>query len=58
MAGQNRSETLKKDCRRQKGQALAEYALIITFVAIVAVGALTLMGGSIQGFFNSLSGSF
>ena len=34
--------------RNQKGQDLTEYALIIGLIVLLAVGALTLMGGSIQ----------
>jgi Flp pilus assembly pilin Flp len=33
----------------EDGQALAEYALILGFIAIVAVTALTLMGTAITG---------
>jgi Flp pilus assembly pilin Flp len=34
--------------RREEGQALAEYALILTFIAIVAVLALTFLGTQIS----------
>jgi len=44
--------------RRRDGQALAEYALIITFVAIAAVAALILLGGSIGGALSGVAGSF
>jgi Flp pilus assembly pilin Flp len=33
----------------EEGQALAEYALILGFVAIVAITALTLVGTAITG---------
>jgi Flp pilus assembly pilin Flp len=33
----------------EEGQALAEYALILGFIAIVAVTALTLVGTAITG---------
>ncbi len=35
----------------EDGQGLTEYALIIALVAIVAVGALTLLGGQIDAVF-------
>ncbi len=44
--------------RRREGQALAEYALIITFVAIAAVAALVLLGGTIGAALSGVAGSF
>jgi Flp pilus assembly pilin Flp len=34
----------KLSVRREEGQALTEYALILTFVTVVAIAALTLLG--------------
>jgi len=42
--------------KNEKGQGLTEYALIIALVAIVAVAALTLLGGEIDAIFNSIVG--
>lgn len=33
---------------REEGQALAEYALILALVAVVAIGALTLLGTNVS----------
>jgi Flp pilus assembly pilin Flp len=44
--------------RSREGQALSEYALILLFIAIACVAALTLLGAPIQGIFLGLSGSF
>ena len=41
--------------RRVKGQGLTEYALIIALVAIVAVAALTLLGGQIDTIFGDIT---
>ena len=41
--------------KNQKGQGLTEYALIIALVAIVAVAALTLLGGQISGIFGDIN---
>lgn len=41
--------------RRFKGQGLTEYALIIALVAIVAVAALTLLGGQISTIFGDIT---
>lgn len=41
--------------RKSKGQGLTEYALIIALVAIVAVAALTLLGGQISTIFGDIT---
>jgi Flp pilus assembly pilin Flp len=41
--------------RSEDGQGLAEYALILTLVALVAVAALQLLGISITSFLNSVA---
>jgi pilus assembly protein Flp/PilA len=33
--------------RREEGQGLAEYGLVIALIAVVAIAALTLLGGNI-----------
>ena len=43
--------------RREEGQDLAEYALVIVLVAIACVAALTLLGGSISTFLASFAGA-
>jgi Flp pilus assembly pilin Flp len=40
---------------RQEGQALVEYALIISLIALVCIGALQLTGNSITKIFNNIS---
>ena len=47
--------TLYKD---EEGQALAEYALILGLVAVVAIAALTLLGAAITGQLGSITGAF
>jgi len=44
-----------KVLRNEKGQGLTEYALIIALVAIVAVAALTLLGGQIDTIFGNIT---
>ncbi|HEX9744748.1 MAG TPA: Flp family type IVb pilin [bacterium] len=48
---------MTKIFRNQKGQGLTEYALIIALVAIVAVAALTLLGGQIDAIFGQITGA-
>ena len=44
-----------KVLHNEKGQGLTEYALIIALVAIVAVAALTLLGGQIDTIFGNIT---
>jgi Flp pilus assembly pilin Flp len=45
---------LRNLIQRDEGQALFEYSLVITLVALVAVAALTALGLAILGFFGPL----
>jgi pilus assembly protein Flp/PilA len=42
---------------REEGQALVEYALILALVAVVSVGALTLLGTNVSNMLSSIAGS-
>jgi Flp pilus assembly pilin Flp len=42
---------------REEGQALIEYALIISLVALLAVGGLTLAGGRVGDMFTAIGSS-
>jgi Flp pilus assembly pilin Flp len=48
----------KRMTRGQEGQALAEYVMILLFVAVACVAAVTLLGVPIRGFYVGLNGSF
>jgi pilus assembly protein Flp/PilA len=41
--------------REEQGQGLAEYALILAFIAVVCIAALTLLGVSITSILNSIT---
>jgi Flp pilus assembly pilin Flp len=41
---------------RQQGQALIEYALIISLIAVVGIGALSLAGTNIKTLLNKVAG--
>ncbi len=43
--------------RRAAGQGLAEYAIILSLIAIVAVAALVFIGTTISGLLDTLAGS-
>ena len=46
---------MKGILRDERGQGLTEYALIIALVALVAVAALTLLGGQISTIFGDIT---
>ena len=42
--------------RDETGQDLIEYALLATFVALVAIAGATLLGTALNGWFSSIAG--
>jgi pilus assembly protein Flp/PilA len=42
---------------RDEGQGLAEYALILALIAIIAIAALVVLGGKISGILNTVGNS-
>jgi pilus assembly protein Flp/PilA len=42
---------------REEGQALVEYALILSLIAVVCIAALTLLGGNVSNILNTIAGS-
>ena len=47
---------LRSSVSRQEGQALIEYALIISLIARVAIVALQTTGTNIKGLLNTIAG--
>jgi len=45
---------LRTNARQENGQALVEYALIVSLIAVVAVGILRVTGTSIVGILTSM----
>jgi len=43
--------------REEEGQGLAEYALILALIAIVAIAALLILGPAIAGILTNVGGS-
>ena len=50
-------ERLNSLIRRDEGQDLLEYALLIALIAIVCVGAITLAGTNVANTFNNIAKS-
>jgi pilus assembly protein Flp/PilA len=46
---------LKTRSAREEGQALVEYALILSLIALVAIAALTLTGTNISSLLNKIA---
>jgi len=43
---------IQKGLRREEGQGLVEYALIILLVSVALVGAVTAFGGALSGLYQ------
>ena len=41
--------------KKEKGQSLAEYGLILGLIAVVCIAALTTMGGQLQDILNQIT---
>jgi len=48
-------ELLKRFFSEESGQGLVEYALIIALIAVVAVAAITILGGRIATMFQNVA---
>ena len=46
------------DAKREEGQALAEYGLILALIAVVAIAALTALGLAISGKLDQITAAF
>jgi Flp pilus assembly pilin Flp len=51
-----RALELRRSASRQQGQALIEYALIVSLIAIIAIASLKLTGTNISKILNTISG--
>lgn len=43
---------MKRFLQNESGQGMVEYALIIALIAIVVIGAVSLLGGGVRDFFT------
>jgi pilus assembly protein Flp/PilA len=48
-------KTLRSFVRRDEGQDLLEYALLVALIALVAVGAITLAGENVNTIFTKIA---
>ncbi|WP_423799542.1 Flp family type IVb pilin [Neobacillus sp. SAB-20_R2A] len=49
---------LKRLWKEEEGQAMSEYGLIIGLIAVVVIGAVTLVGGNLNKVFTFIAGKF
>jgi pilus assembly protein Flp/PilA len=47
---------LRKLFNDESGQGMVEYGLILALIAVVVIGALTLLGGNLKTLFNNIAG--
>ena len=48
---------LQSIVRRDEGQDLLEYALLVALIALIAIGAVGMAGGSVNSIFTAIAGS-
>ena len=46
-----------KEIEKQRGASLVEYALLVALIAVVAIAALTTLGGTVSERFSAVSSS-
>jgi pilus assembly protein Flp/PilA len=49
--------SVTKFISQEEGASLVEYGLLLALIAVVCIGAISTLGGSISGMFTGLSGS-
>ena len=50
-------ELVRIQLKREEGQTMAEYGLLIALVAILLIGALGIFTGALKGTFDSIASS-
>jgi pilus assembly protein Flp/PilA len=49
-------ELIRIQLQREEGQTMAEYGLLIALVAIVVIGAITVLGTNLSSAFSTIAG--
>ena len=53
-SNENIAQKQKKNARKQRGASLVEYALLVSLIAVVSIGALTALQGNIATAFANI----
>jgi pilus assembly protein Flp/PilA len=48
---------LKNFIRKEEGATAVEYGLMVALIAVVIIGAVTLLGGNLNAMFNAIAGA-
>jgi pilus assembly protein Flp/PilA len=51
------ADAIKRTCINEDGQGLTEYALILGLIALIAIAALTLLGGAVTNALSTVANS-
>lgn len=51
----NWAKVVVPQVENEDGQDLAEYALVLVFIAVVAVAGVTALGGTVSGIFDQIT---
>jgi Flp pilus assembly pilin Flp len=52
---EERADSLRGQANEDRGAALVEYGLLVGFIAVVTVGAVIALGGSIGSMFDAIN---
>lgn len=51
------SDFIRNLCRREEGQDIAEYAVMLAVILVIVVGTIRLIGGNANNVFSSVASS-
>jgi pilus assembly protein Flp/PilA len=58
LEGGDQVKVLRQLLKKEEGQTLSEYGMILFFLVIVAIAAVTLLGTNITAIFNAVATAF
>jgi len=48
---------VQSQLKREEGQTMAEYGILVAVIALIAIGGATIFGGQLKDFFTNLGGN-